>query len=138
MLHQVFFSNSVVKLVVRQVTYIASFSNKLPEVTAPVESDMSAISEWVTPTINLHEGLFDQGGGQSLRQMMPDTDHGASCRGQIFSESDSASPLTMLSTTAWPRPTCWGQGGGVDTEREVRVEDAPGHAGRAHAGAGDP
>ena len=78
------------------MTYIASFNNKLPEVTAPVESHRSAISEWVTPTINLHEGPFGQEGGQSLRQMMPDTDHGASCRGQIFSESDSASPLTML------------------------------------------
>ena len=57
-LHQVFFSNSVVKFAVRQVTYIASFNNKLPEVTAPVESHRSAIPEWATPTINLHEGLL--------------------------------------------------------------------------------
>ena len=43
----------------------------------------------------------------------------------------------MLSTTDWPRPTCWVQRDGADIEAgpegETGVEGDPGHAGRAHA-----
>ena len=49
------------------------------------------------------------------------------------------SPMSqaMLSTTDWPRPTCWVQRDGADIEAgpegETGVEGDPGHAGRAHA-----
>ena len=96
---------------------MANLSNKLTEVTAPAESHISGISEWghLPPT---YTRTFGQEGGQSL------------------------SPLAMLSTTDWPRPTCWVQRDGADAEAgpegEAGAEDDPGHAGRAHEGAGDP
>ena len=96
---------------------MANLSNKLTEVTAPAESHMSGISEWghLPPT---YTRTFGQEGDQSL------------------------SPLAMLSTTDWPRPTCWVQRDGADAEAgpegEAGAKDDPGHAGRAHEGVGDP
>ena len=96
---------------------MANLSNKLTEVTAHAESHMSGISEWghLPPT---YTRTFGQEGDQSL------------------------SPLAMLSTTDWPRPTCWVQRDGADAEAgpegEAGAKDDPGHAGRAHEGAGDP